>query len=670
MTALLYRGHVEHRRLHPTRHQLKYDLYVYALDLAALDQLDRQLPLFGYNRRRPVSLRDGDYLDGSDRPIRQKLLDLVDPQLPAAQIDKIVMVTACRYLGYIFNPVNLYYCYDKDGRLLGNVAEVNNTFGERHVYVLGPRNGNASEYPARYEAEKAFHVSPFNTIAGCYQFSFGDIQRELDIRIDLHRQEGPILQAHLQGRPVALTPYTHLTTVLRHPIMPHLTIPRIYREAFKLRFQRGLTYIPKPVPQSAMTIKRNPATVLQRRCRELVLAYLQRTREGSLHLTLPNGKTLRCGGAGPPQATMRIHDHRFFSRVVMGGDIGFGEAFMEDEWDSDDVTAVVRFFIRNRDTVRDGRFQTTVASRGIELLRHVAQRNTLWGSRRNIRRHYDLSNDFFQTFLDDSMAYSCAVYPSAGATLEAAQQHKFTRLIRKARLSANDHVLEIGCGWGGFAIAAVRQTGCRITGITVSREQYTLARERVKAAGLEDRIRIEFKDYRHVKGQFDKIVSIEMLEAVGHAFYSIFFRSLERLLAPHGIVVLQTITITDQRYDSYRKERDWIQKHIFPGGLLPSLTILTQTMTRHSRLMVEHAENIGDHYALTLAEWRRRFLANRETVTALGFDRRFQRKWVYYLSSCEAGFRERVLGNLQLVLTREGNTNLRQIVSANDERRW
>ena len=196
-----------------------------------------------------------------------------------------------------------------------------------------------------------------------------------------------------------------------------------------------------------------------------------------------------------------------------------------------------------------------------------------------------------------------------------------------------------------------------------------MARERVKAAGLEDRIRIEFKDYRHIKGQFNRIVSIEMLEAVGHAYYGIFFRSLERLLAPHGIVVLQTISIPDQRYDSYRKTRDWIQKHIFPGGLLPSLTILTQTMTRHSRLMVEQAENIGDHYALTLAEWRRRFIAARETVAALGFDRRFQRKWVYYLSSCEAGFRERVFGNFQLVLTREGNTTLRQVASSDDHSR-
>ena len=497
---------------------------------------------------------------------------------------------------------------------------------------------------------------------GRYHFTFCDIRRELDIRIDLYNDGQPVLQARLWGQPMALTPYHHLQTVLRHPILPHLTIPRIYREAFKLRYQRGLTYHPKPVPLSAMTIRRNPPTVLQRRCRDLVLDYLGRTRSGTLHLTLPDGTSHTFGGQTPPAAKMRINDHRFFSRVVIGGDIGFGEAFMADEWDSDDVTAVVRFFIRNRDTVRDGRFGTTVLSKAVEWLRHLARRNTLLGSRRNIRRHYDLSNGFFQTFLDKTMAYSCAAFPSREASLEAAQQNKYARLIEKARLTADDHVLEIGCGWGGFAIEAVRRTGCRITGITVSREQFQMARERVRAAGLQDRIRIEFKDYRHVAGQFDKIVSIEMLEAVGHAYFKIFFRSLERLLKPRGIVVLQTITIPDQRYESYRRERDWIQKHIFPGGLLPSLTVLTRTMTRHSRLMVEQVENIGDHYALTLAEWRRRFVAARDTVARLGFDRPFQRKWIYYLSSCEAGFRERVLGNLQLVLTREGNPDLRPLL--------
>jgi cyclopropane-fatty-acyl-phospholipid synthase len=661
MTSLVYRSTVEHRRLHPNRHRLIYPLYVYALDVGELNRLDRQLPLFGYNRRRPVSLRDRDYLDGSDRPIREKLLEVVRTHLPAEQIYQMILVTACRYLGYVFNPVSLYYCYDAQGRLLGNVAEVNNTFGERHVYVLAAPKGDHTRYPARYEADKAFHVSPFNRVAGRYHFAFADIRRELDIRIDLHDQDRVVLQAHLWGQPTPPTPFNQLKMVVRHPILPHLTIPRIYREAFTLRFKRGLTYHRKPVPLSPMTVRRNPPTALQRRCRDLVIDYLARTRSGTLQLTLPEGASRTFGGQTPPEARIRVNDHRFFARVVLGGDIGFGEAFMEDEWDSEDVTAVVRYFIRNRDTIRDGRFRTALLSRGVEVLRHLSLPNTLLGSRRNIRRHYDLSNAFFQTFLDESMAYSCAVFPSREATLEAAQRHKYGRIIAKARLTAEDHVLEIGCGWGGFAIEAVRQTGCRITGITVSQEQYRMARDRVRAAGLEDRIRIAFKDYRHIEGPFDKIVSIEMLEAVGHAYFKTFFRALERLLRPRGIVVLQTITIPDQRYESYRRERDWIQKHIFPGGLLPSLTILTQTMTRHSQLMVEQAENIGDHYALTLAEWRRRFLTARDTVARLGFDRRFQRKWIYYLSSCEAGFRERVLGNLQLVLTREGNPRLRQI---------
>ena len=660
MTSLVYRGSVEHHRREPRQHQLMYRLYVYALDLDELADLDRRLPLFGYNRRRPVSLHDRDYLDGTDRSIREKLLAVAAPRLPAGRIARIVMVTACRYLGHVFNPVSLYYCYDAQGRLLGNVAEVNNTFGERHVYVLAAPAEGASTYPVRYEAQKAFHVSPFNRVEGHYHFTFADIRRELDIRIDLYAEGRLILEARLSGAPKPLTPFHHLQTILRHPILPHLTIPRIYREAFKLRFQRQLTYHPKPVPLSPMTIRRNPATTLQRRCQALVFDYLERTRNGALHLTLPDGSRRTFGGPASPAARMQINDPRFFSRVVLGGDIGFGEAFMEDEWGSDDVTAVVRFFIRNRDVVQDGRFRTTAASRGLEWLRHLVRRNTLPGSRRNIYRHYDLSNAFFQTFLDETMAYSCAIFPARGASLEEAQKNKYDTIIRKARLRAEDHVLEIGCGWGGFAIEAVRRSGCRVTGVTVSREQYKLARERVAAAGLEDRIRIEFRDYRRITGRFDKIVSIEMLEAVGHTYFKIFFRTLERLLKPDGIAVLQTISITDQRYERYRRERDWIQKHIFPGGLLPSLTILTRTMTRHSRLMVEHAENIGDHYALTLAEWRRRFLAARETVASLGFDRRFQRKWLYYLSSCEAGFRERVIGDLQLVLTREGNPNLQQ----------
>lgn len=624
--------------------------------------MDQRLPLFGYNRSRPVSLHDGDYLDDGPGTIREKLASRLAKEVDTEAIDRVVMVTSPRLLGYVFNPVSFYYCFDKIGGLLATVAEVNNTYGEKHVYTLPATNGNRHGFPAQFQTDKAFHVSPYNTMGGHYDFTFGDIRRELDISLDLHREGEHILKAHLQGNARSLTPWNHLKTLVKNPIMPLLTIPRIYWEAFKLRFKRKLTFHDKPVPSSALTIRRLPATRIQKYFQGLIQKLLEKADQRSLRVTLPDGKAVNYGSAGSTAPVhLRVNDYRFFSRVALGADIGLGEAFMYDEWDTDDIPGALGFFIKNRPTLNDGNLKGALLQRLLEKMRFLARANTLIGSRRNIHEHYDLSNDFFQTFLDDTMAYSSAIFEKPGDDLETAQRNKFWRIIKKLRLQPEDHLLEIGCGWGGFAIEAARQTGCRVTGITISEEQYDLARERVREAGLEDRIEILFRDYRKMEGQFDKIVSIEMLEAVGHAFYRSFFEQLDRLLKPEGIAVLQTITIPDQRYEAYRKSHDWIQKHIFPGGLLPSLTILTQTMTRHTGLMVDHVENIGDHYATTLAKWHRRFKANREQVTAMGFDRVFQRKWAYYLGSCEAGFRERVLGTLQLVLTREGNSSLSSI---------
>ncbi|MBT8489868.1 MAG: cyclopropane-fatty-acyl-phospholipid synthase family protein, partial [Deltaproteobacteria bacterium] len=239
-------------------------------------------------------------------------------------------------------------------------------------------------------------------------------------------------------------------------------------------------------------------------------------------------------------------------------------------------------------------------------------------------------------------------------TLDDAQKNKLHSMIRKARITENDHVLEIGCGWGGFAMEAVRQTGCKVTGITVSAAQYEYARELVRKAGLEERITILLRDYRAMKGIFDKIVSIEMLEAVGHRYLGTFFKYCDNLLKQGGLIALQTITIPDQHYDVYRKETDWIRKHIFPGGHLPSLTAISRAMTNHSSLMIDHMENIGLNYARTLREWRRRFLDNIDAVSRMGFDRKFQRKWIYYFACCEAGFTARVVGNVQIVLNRPG----------------
>ena len=659
MNSKLYTGSVEHERFHPTHHHLHYNLYVYALDLADLERLDNKLPLFGYNRSKPVALYDGDYLDPTPGSIRSKLLQRVASHVPQSSIERIIMVTSPRLLGYVFNPVSFYFCYDRQEQLSAAVAEVNNTFGEKHVYVLSEPLENKNGFPVKFRADKDFHVSPFNPRGGTYEFNFSDVRQRLDLRIDLHRDGEHILKARLQGEPMPLTPWSQLKTVLKYPAGPHLTMSRIWREAFKLRFKRKLDFFSKPVPNSPMTIRRLPPTLVQRHCMKLLLKHLSKAESGRLEMTMPDGSRQTFGDPdGRQQVRMRVHDYRFFSRAVLGSDIGLGEAFMADEWDTDDISGVLSFLIRNRDMVKDGNFLESLLSRVVERGRYWLRSNTLLGSRRNIHAHYDLSNAFFQTFLDRSMAYSSAVFEAPQGNLETAQQNKFRSIIQKAQLQSDDHLLEIGCGWGGFAIEAVRRTGCRVTGITISKEQYQLAQERVRDAGLEDRITILFQDYRKMRGRFDKIVSIEMLEAVGHAYYGTFFKQLDRLLAPEGIAVVQVITIPDQRYDVYRKSHDWIQKHIFPGGLLPSLTILAQTMTRHSSLMVEHVENIGNHYATTLAEWHRRFDANRGEVSQLGFDRVFRRKWKYYLGSCEAGFRERALGNLQLVLTREGNRSL------------
>jgi cyclopropane-fatty-acyl-phospholipid synthase len=657
-TSLLYKGYVEHARRAPTRHHLRYPIYVYAIDLDELPALDRRLPLFGYNRLRPVSLYDRDYLADENGTIREKLLRQVNPWISPREVSRVVVVTSPRYFNYVFNPVSFYYCFDAAEELVCAVAEVNNTFGEKHVYVL-PVETRRSRFPARFKSAKQFHVSPFNTPGGTYHFYLADIRHELDVRIALHREGREIMNARLWGRPLPLSPGRHLQTVLSHPVVPHLTVPRIYWQAFKLRFRRQLAYHDKPVPLSPMTIRRIEASPLQRRCQAFIQNALRRTLYGRLQLTLTDGRhQIYTGRQDGPVAVLQVKDPQFFSRVLLGGDIGFGEAFMHGQWDSPDPVAVMRFFIRNREVFADGRLQSNWFGRFLARALEMGRRNTLWGSRRNIRRHYDLSNDFFGLFLDTSMSYSCAVYQSSDEDLETAQQNKYDLLIHKARLQASDHLLEIGCGWAGFAIAAARRTGCRVTGITVSKAQYDLARERVAAAGLTERIAIKLDDYRRVRGRFDKIISIEMLEAVGHAYYPLFFRRLDELLKPQGVAVLQTITIPDQQYASYRRESDWIRKHIFPGGLLPSLSILTANMTRHSRLMIDHLENIGDHYALTLAAWRRRFEARQDQVTALGFDRTFRRKWRYYLASCEAAFREHVIGDIQLVLTRAGNRRL------------
>lgn len=684
MNSKIFVGTVWHARRTPVSHEFTFPMYYYALDLDELPVLDQKIPFFGYNRRRLVSIHDADYLDKGPGTIREKLAPYLKAKGCFDDIRQIILVTSARLLGYVFNPVSFYYCYRADGRLRCAVAEVNNTFGDRHLYILtestppthAPANEYASAWPVCYTHPKEFHVSPFNDVSGRYFFSFADIRSTLDIRVDLETEDGrKVLQTRMQGDGLPLDRDNLKSTLLKYPFAVFLVMPRILWEAARLYYGKKLAVHHRPEPLHPMTILRASPTRLEKWCEKMVLRFLGCIRKGRLVVTLPDGREVSFGETGAVRAAdLRIRSRKFFQRLILDGDIGFGESFMAGEWFTSDLAGLLRLLADNLESMDDRKIVSSWLGRSINRVRHALRRNTARGSRRNIREHYDLSNEFFKLWLDETMMYSCAIFESPSKDnvsshkvstqgrdlLREAQLRKIHVLLRKGRIRAEHHVLEIGSGWGGFAIEAARATGCRVTTITLSQQQLELARERVLAAGLGDRVSVELCDYRSVQGVYDRIVSIEMLEAVGHQYYGEFFRICDRLLKPDGLLVLQVITIPDQRYDMYRRATDWIQKHIFPGGLLPSLSVLNQAMARHSRFVIEHLENIGPHYALTLRAWRERFLAARERIRELGFDEVFLRKWEYYLAYCEAGFAARVLNDLHLVLTRPNNAMLDQ----------
>lgn len=359
-------------------------------------------------------------------------------------------------------------------------------------------------------------------------------------------------------------------------------------------------------------------------------------------------------GDTPLRAALHVHDDAFYRRVALGGSVGAGEAYCDGLWDCDDLVALVRLLVRNRD--RLDAMETGPARLAAWLLRgwEVLRPNTRTGSRRNIAAHYDLGNRLFETFLSDDLMYSSAIYADPSETLEQASFRKLETLCRKLELGPDDHVVEIGTGWGGFAVHAAGCHGCRVTTTTLSAEQAALARERIAAAGLSGRVTVLLDDYRDLHGQYDKLVSIEMVEAIGAAQLPTYFAKLSALLKPDGLAAVQAITIEDHRYRRALKEVDFIKRHVFPGSFIPSASALLDAMGRHSDLGLLHLEDIGDSYALTLREWRRRFEGARERVLALGYDERFIRLWRFYLCYCEGGFLERSIGDVQLLFARPG----------------
>lgn len=421
-----------------------------------------------------------------------------------------------------------------------------------------------------------------------------------------------------------------------------------------------MTTMPSPTPLVIDPLtkplkSKSRARWVARLAKSQVLKQLQNLHVGQL--TVIDGTERYVFGQAvtqTPVATITVMDPRFYGEIAFGGSIGAGEAYMMGYWQADSLTNVVRLMVLNQsvmDTLEGG-YQWL--SKPLLKVFHWLNSNSEAGSQKNIAAHYDLGNDLFRLFLDPTMMYSSAIFEKDTASLQAASELKLKTICEKLQLTPDDHVIEIGTGWGGFAIYAAKHYGCHVTTTTISEQQYCLAKERVMAEGLQDQITLLKQDYRHLQGQYDKLVSIEMIEAVGHQYYDTYFSKVAQLLKPDGVALIQAITIADQRYDSAIRSVDFIQRYIFPGSNIPSNTVMLASITRASDLRLVDLQDIGLHYATTLRHWRENFFANIEAVRKLGYSEAFIRMWDFYLSYCEGGFAECALGDVHLLLAKPG----------------
>jgi cyclopropane-fatty-acyl-phospholipid synthase len=398
-----------------------------------------------------------------------------------------------------------------------------------------------------------------------------------------------------------------------------------------------------------------------RLAKKLFLKTLAGLHEGSLNLICPESTYQFGDNSGKflagPRAVVAVHNDDFFLRALTAGDMGIGEAYMAGDWSTPDLVEVVRLAVRNMTHLDGSNRFFTALRRMADWLEHRRNTNSVSGSRKNIAYHYDLGNAFYETFLDQRMVYSSAMFDRGDESLETAQLNKFDRICQKLSLERTDHLLEIGTGWGGFAIYAAEKYGCRVTTTTISRAQHGYAAAKIARSDANGRIHLLLEDYRNLVGDFDKIVSIEMLEAVGYAHYDDFFGTCDKLLKPDGSVLIQTITIAESKVRKYRKQSDWIKKHIFPGAELTSIAEIQKSLVRATHMRIMHTEDIGADYALTLQEWGRRFRLNLGEVRRQGFDERFIRMWEYYLAYCEGAFRECYIGDAQLLMGKATSRN-------------
>ncbi len=673
MRSGIYIGNVMHSRTAVAAHSFRHRVVMYAIDLDEAAHLARSTGLLTIDRRGLLSLRADDHFGDPALGLRGNVAKLLGNHGIGIADGRILMVTNLRTLGYVFNPITCFWCWDQDGGLAALVAEVSNTFGERHTYVFPGSKATRHGTQLAWEANKALHVSPFFGMDQRYRVVASPPGERLALAISVVDGDAMVLHTTLTGRRRPFTRRELVAAQLRAPLMPQRVTALINLEALRL-YKKGVPVIRKPpfrTGEGSIVAKAAPSgrrglrppprprrSPLSPIVARLASGVLRHPPRGTMEVRFPDGRVQRAVASAPgPAAVIRIHSGNLFRRIATRGMTGVGESYVAGEWDADDLPIAIELLMRRANALAStprGRLLTRIR----DHRPRVPERVSMAVARHQIHYHYDLGNDLYALFLDPSLTYSCAVFADPDDDLETAQLAKHRMICQKLRLSPGDHVLEIGCGWGSFAIVAAGEFGARVTGVTLSDEQLVLARARVHAAGLADRVELRLQDYRTIDGTFTQIASTEMIEAIGHRELPRYFATVDRLLAQDGIACIQAISMPDQRYERYRRSRDWISEYVFPGGNLPSLAAMSHAMAGHSQLIIHGVEDIGINYARTLELWRQNFAAAHRGVLALGFDEQFIRGWNFYLASCEAAFRARSILDYQLVLTRPFNDRL------------
>ena len=672
-SSALYSGIVIHRRFGATSHALRYRMMMALLDLDDLAALDGSLRLFSHNRRNLFSFHDRDYLPKEAAGLT--LRGMVEDQLATAGIavygGAIRLLTLPRILGFAFNPLSVYFCHRADGSLAAMLYAVNNTFGQRHTYVIPVEPDHGATIVQH--CEKVFHVSPFLDMDMVYEFRVVPPGERIAVAIDGSKGGARVIAASFAGSRRPLSDAALLRAFLGHPLLSFAVVAGIHWEALKLwlkgaglrarpappevpsrshrveRVETKMSLVEKDLPPSSIAPRadrRGRGLDLQVRALSGILSHLAC---GRMTIVLPDGRKVEYGAPEPgPDATLVIHKWRTIWRTITRGDMGFAEAFIDGDCSSPDIAKVVELFVLNEAML--AKIGGWAPVQLFNKLFHMRRANTKRGSKRNIVAHYDLGNAFFEQWLDAGMTYSSALYAEDGQSLEEAQSVKQEKVLAELALAPGQSVLEVGFGWGGMA-ERILERGSTVTGLTLSPSQLAYAVRRLSSAGRSASSDLRLQDYRDVSGTFDRIVSIEMLEAVGRAYWPSYFGMIRDRLAKDGQAVLQVITLDETRYESYCDQVDFIQRYIFPGGMLPTPTIM-RAQIAEAGLALRETFTFGQSYAKTLAEWSRRFQAALPHIEAMGFDERFQRLWTYYLAYCEGGFRAGILDVALYTITR------------------